>query len=133
MNQQDKRSIDTLLGIMAVLRDPVRGCPWDREQDFGSIAPYTIEEAYEVADAIERRHWDDLRSELGDLLLQAVYHAQMAEEAGHFTFEDVARGVADKMVDRHRARLAWRANTTAALATTGCGVSHESWASVLRA
>ena len=94
-------SVPRLLEIMRRLRDPETGCPWDIEQDFDTIAPYTIEEAYEVADAIERRHWDDLRSELGDLLLQAVYHAQMAEEAGHFTFEDVARGVADKMVDRH--------------------------------
>jgi ATP diphosphatase len=94
-------SMARLLEIMRRLRDPDTGCPWDIEQDFDTIAPYTIEEAYEVADAIERRHWDDLRSELGDLLLQAVYHAQMAEEAGHFSFEDVARGVADKMVDRH--------------------------------
>jgi ATP diphosphatase len=90
-----------LLEIMRRLRDPVAGCPWDIEQDFATIAPYTIEEAYEVADAIERQAWGELRGELGDLLLQAVYHAQMAEEAGHFAFADVVRDIADKMVDRH--------------------------------
>ena len=90
-----------LLAIMRRLRDPDTGCPWDLEQDFDTIAPYTVEEAYEVADAIARRDWADLRGELGDLLLQAVYHAQMADEAGHFSFDDVVRGVADKMVARH--------------------------------
>ncbi|MGI1661292.1 nucleoside triphosphate pyrophosphohydrolase [Palleronia sp. KMU-117] len=90
-----------LLEIMRRLRDPVTGCPWDIEQDFATIAPYTIEEAYEVADAIERQAWGDLKGELGDLLLQAVYHAQMADEAGHFAFDDVVRDIADKMVDRH--------------------------------
>ena len=90
-----------LLAIMRRLRDPDTGCPWDLEQDFDTIAPYTIEEAYEVADAIARRDWDGLRGELGDLLLQAVYHGQMAAEAGHFDFDDVVRGVADKMVARH--------------------------------
>ena len=93
--------LDRLREIMRRLRDPETGCPWDIEQDFRSIAPYTIEEAYEVADAIERESWDELRSELGDLLLQAVYHAQMAEEAGHFDFDDVAGAVSDKMVARH--------------------------------
>ena len=87
--------------IMRRLRDPETGCPWDIEQDFDTIAPYTIEEAYEVADAIERRAWGELRGELGDLLLQTVYHAQMAEERGLFAFEDVVRGVADKMIARH--------------------------------
>jgi ATP diphosphatase len=87
--------------IMRRLRDPMGGCPWDLEQDFASIAPYTIEEAYEVADAIERQDWPDLKGELGDLLLQSVYHAQMAEEAGHFGFDDVARTIADKMIARH--------------------------------
>ena len=87
--------------IMARLRDPSRGCPWDLEQDFDSIAPYTIEEAYEVADAIARREYGELRGELGDLLLQVVYHAQMAEEAGIFGFDDVVRDIADKMVRRH--------------------------------
>ncbi|PIE08486.1 MAG: nucleoside triphosphate pyrophosphohydrolase [Rhodobacterales bacterium] len=93
--------IDRLVEIMARLRDPEAGCPWDVAQDFASIAPYTIEEAYEVADAIEREAWDELRGELGDLLFQAVFHARMAEEAGYFDFHDVARGMADKMVARH--------------------------------
>jgi len=90
-----------LARIMARLRAPERGCPWDLEQDFDTIAPYTIEEAYEVADAIARRDWDGLKGELGDLLFQSVYHAQMAEEAGYFTLDDVLRGIADKMVARH--------------------------------
>jgi ATP diphosphatase len=90
-----------LVEIMRRLRDPQTGCPWDIEQDFASIAPYTIEEAYEVADAIERADWTDLEGELGDLLLQAVYHAQMAREAGHFGFDDVVRNISDKMVARH--------------------------------
>lgn len=93
--------IRRLLGIMARLRDPERGCPWDVEQDFASIAPYTIEEAYEVADAIERGDMGELRGELGDLLFQVVFHARMAEEAGHFDFAGVARGIADKMIRRH--------------------------------
>jgi ATP diphosphatase len=98
-----KRSpqIDRLLSIMARLRDRETGCEWDVAQDFDTIAPYTIEEAYEVADAIERRDMDDLRSELGDLLLQVVFHSQMAAEAGHFSFEDVARSISDKMQARH--------------------------------
>lgn len=86
---------------MATLRDPVRGCAWDRAQDFTTIAPYTIEEAYEVADAIERSAWSELRGELGDLLFQVVFHARVAEEAGHFTFEDVARAICEKMEARH--------------------------------
>ena len=90
-----------LARIMARLRAPEGGCPWDLEQDFASIAPYTIEEAYEVADAIARQDWDGLKGELGDLLFQSVYHAQMAEEAGYFTLDDVLRGIADKMVARH--------------------------------
>ncbi|MEY8838205.1 MazG nucleotide pyrophosphohydrolase domain-containing protein, partial [Cribrihabitans sp. XS_ASV171] len=81
--------IERLLEIMRRLRDPETGCPWDIEQDFATIAPYTIEEAYEVADAIEREAWDELKGELGDLLFQSVFHAQMAEEKGHFTFQDV--------------------------------------------
>jgi MazG family protein len=93
--------IDRLLAIMARLRDPERGCPWDQEQDFATIAPYTIEEAYEVADAIERGDIAALKDELGDLLLQVVFHARMAEEAGHFAFDDVAHAIADKMVRRH--------------------------------
>jgi MazG family protein len=97
----DSPHLRRLLAIMARLRDPSEGCPWDREQDFGTIAPYTIEEAYEVADAIARGDMRDLRDELGDLLFQVVFHARMAEEAGHFAFDDVARAIADKMERRH--------------------------------
>lgn len=96
-----ERAIDRLLTIMARLRDPDGGCPWDLEQDFSSIAPYTIEEAYEVADAIERADMDDLKDELGDLLLQVVFHARMAEEANLFAFDDVANAISDKMTRRH--------------------------------
>ncbi|MBL3596313.1 nucleoside triphosphate pyrophosphohydrolase [Rhodovulum sulfidophilum] len=96
-----KGGLPRLLEIMRRLRDPKTGCPWDIEQDFRSIAPYTIEEAYEVADAIEREAWDELEGELGDLLLQSVYHAQMGEEAGLFDFHSVADRVSDKMVARH--------------------------------
>jgi len=95
------RPIDRLLAIMARLRDPARGCPWDREQDFATIAPYTIEEAYEVADAIERGDMTALKDELGDLLFQVVFHARMAEEAGLFGFDNVAEAIADKMERRH--------------------------------
>src|SRR6185437_7261805 len=95
------RPIDRLLAIMARLRDPERGCPWDIEQNFATIAPYTIEEAYEVADAIGREDMTALKDELGDLLLQVVFHARMAEEAGLFGFEDVAAAIADKMERRH--------------------------------
>ena len=90
-----------LIEIMAALRNPETGCPWDIEQDFSTIAPYTIEEAYEVAVAIQRNDIDDLKDELGDLLLQVVFHARMAEEAGFFTFEDVAGAISEKMVRRH--------------------------------
>jgi ATP diphosphatase len=93
--------IGRLLAIMAALRTPGTGCPWDLEQTFATIAPYTLEEAHEVADAIRRQAWDELRGELGDLLFQAVYHARMAEEAGLFTFADVAAAISDKMVARH--------------------------------
>ena len=86
---------------MALLRDPERGCPWDLEQSFTTIAPYTIEEAYEVDDAIRREDWSGLREELGDLLLQVVFHAQMASEAGLFGFEEVARAISDKLERRH--------------------------------
>lgn len=95
------KTTDDLLRIMAKLRDPDGGCPWDVEQDFASIAPYTIEEAYEVADAIEQGDMDALRGELGDLLLQVVFHAQMAAEAGHFDYADVVQAVSEKMVVRH--------------------------------
>ena len=90
-----------LAAIMRRLRAPEGGCPWDLEQDFDSIAPYTIEEAYEVADAIARRDWPGLKGELGDLLFQAVYHAQMAEEAGHFSLAEVMEAIAEKMLSRH--------------------------------
>jgi ATP diphosphatase len=97
----DSHDIQTLLDIMAKLRDPESGCPWDREQDFSTIAPYTIEEAYEVADAIQHGDLGELRDELGDLLLQVVFHARMAEEAGAFAFADVVAAICDKMVRRH--------------------------------
>ncbi|MDH3581539.1 MAG: nucleoside triphosphate pyrophosphohydrolase [Hyphomicrobiales bacterium] len=97
----DKKSIGDLVAIMRALRDPETGCPWDREQTFDTIAPYTIEEAYEVADAIERSDRRDLRDELGDLLLQVVYHAQMAAEEDAFDFTDVVDGICAKMVRRH--------------------------------
>ena len=93
--------VDRLNAIMVKLRDPVGGCPWDVEQTFATIAPYTLEEAYEVADAIERGDMDDLRSELGDLLFQVVFHARMAEEQGLFAFDDVANAIADKLERRH--------------------------------
>ena len=93
--------IRRLLDIMAALRDPKTGCPWDIEQDFASIAPYTIEEAHEVEDAIQRQAWDELPGELGDLLLQVVFHAQMASEARMFDFADCAAAISDKLIFRH--------------------------------
>ena len=126
--------IQRLLEIMARLRDPDAGCPWDREQDFASIAPYTIEEAYEVADAIDRGDMADLREELGDLLLQVVFHARMAEEAGAFDFSGVVDAIAEKMERRHPhvfadARIedaeaqtqAWQAHKRAERAARGVG------------
>ena len=98
---QPSRDIGRLIEIMAALRDPKTGCPWDVQQDFGSIAPYTIEEAYEVADAIERGDLIDLKDELGDLLLQVAFHARMAQEQGAFAFEDVVEAITTKMVRRH--------------------------------
>src|SRR6266704_3111091 len=97
----DTDRLQRLLAIMARLRDPARGCPWDREQDFASIAPYTIEEAYEVAEAIERGDMAALKDELGDLLLQVVFHARMAEEQGAFDFGDVVRAITEKLLRRH--------------------------------
>ncbi len=97
----DFSEIDALLEIMRQLRDPDTGCPWDVEQTFASIAPYTIEEAYEVADAIDRGDTSALKEELGDLLLQVVFHAQMAEEDGTFGFADVVHGICQKLVRRH--------------------------------
>jgi len=93
--------VERLVSIMARLRHPITGCEWDRAQNFGSIAPYTIEEAYEVADAITRADMTDLKDELGDLLLQVVFHSQMAEEAGHFSLQDVVTAISDKMERRH--------------------------------
>ena len=95
------RDIARLIEIMAALRDPETGCPWDIEQNFATIAPYTIEEAYEVAEAIARDDMGDLRDELGDLLLQVVYHAQLAEETGAFAFADVVEAITTKMIRRH--------------------------------
>lgn len=97
----ENAGIERLLEIMRRLRDPKTGCPWDIEQDFDTIAPYTIEEAYEVADAIERRDWQELEGELGDLLLQSVYHTAMGEEQGLFSFQSVVRNISNKMVARH--------------------------------
>jgi nucleoside triphosphate diphosphatase len=94
-------ALDHLLAIMAQLRDQEHGCPWDREQDFATIAPYTIEEAYEVADAVARRDMAALKDELGDLLFQVVFHARMAEEAGLFDFAEVCAAIVDKMIRRH--------------------------------
>lgn len=94
-------ALERLLNIMATLRDPERGCPWDRAQSFASIAPYTLEEAYEVADAIERGELGELKDELGDLLFQVVFHARMAEEAGLFDFADVAEAIVAKLIRRH--------------------------------
>jgi nucleoside triphosphate diphosphatase len=101
MSEANQTPLQRLIAIMARLRHPVSGCDWDREQTFETIAPYTIEEAYEVADAIARGDLGALRDELGDLLLQVVFHARMAEEAGHFAFDDVATAVSDKLVARH--------------------------------
>ena len=101
MSDNTQPNLARLLDIMARLRDPDTGCPWDVAQSFATIAPYTIEEAYEVADAIERGDMGALKDELGDLLLQAVFHARMAEEQGLFAFDDVAGAIADKLVRRH--------------------------------
>ena len=98
---ENRPPLERLLALMGSLRDREYGCPWDVEQDYASIAPYTIEEAYEVADAIDRGDIADLRDELGDLLFQVVFHSQIAKEAGHFVFDDVARAITDKMIRRH--------------------------------
>ena len=111
-------SITRLLDIMAHLRDPVTGCPWDVEQSFASIAPYTIEEAYEVADAIDREDWTALKTELGDLLFQVVFHARMAGEDGLFEFDDVVEAISEKMVRRHPHVFADDSNVTSAAEQT---------------
>jgi NTP pyrophosphatase (non-canonical NTP hydrolase) len=107
-----RHSLADLLAIMARLRDPERGCPWDLQQDFSTIAPYTIEEAYEVADAIDRQDWHELRDELGDLLLQVVFHSQMAQEQGLFDFDDVAHAISEKCCAGIRMYLAMLATQT---------------------
>jgi ATP diphosphatase len=127
MSDSDKEPgpMAELLAVMARLRDPKSGCPWDIEQDFASIAPYTIEEAYEVAGAIEDSDWPALKEELGDLLLQVVFHARMAEERGLFDFADVAAGIADKMVRRHPHVFAGAAGIESAAAQTTAWEEHK--------
>ncbi|WP_340645858.1 nucleoside triphosphate pyrophosphohydrolase [Phenylobacterium sp.] len=109
-----ERPIDRLLAIMARLRDPAGGCEWDLEQTFATIAPYTVEEAYEVADAIERKNLTDLRDELGDLLFQVVFHSRMAQEQGVFGFDDVVLAISEKMIRRHPHVFGAEAQRTAA-------------------
>lgn len=101
LNQKDKYDISSILEILNALRDPKNGCPWDLEQTFETIAPYTLEEAYEVVDAISREDLNDLKGELGDLLFQVVYHAQIARETGAFSFSDVVTAICEKMIRRH--------------------------------
>ncbi len=120
------RDIRELLAIMARLRDPQGGCPWDLEQDFASIAPYTIEEAYEVADAIDRRDLPALKDELGDLLLQVVFHARMAEEQGAFAFGDVVAAICDKMLRRHP-------HVFGEVAVADAAAQTDSWEAIKRA
>jgi len=98
---KNKSSIKTLKNVMALLRDPKKGCPWDKEQTFESVVPFTIEEAYEVSDAVECNDMDSLKEELGDLLLQIVFHSQIAEELGHFDFDEVVEDIVQKMIRRH--------------------------------
>ncbi len=132
MTEQRGTTIQDLLDVMARLRAPVGGCPWDVEQDFATIAPYTIEEAYEVADAIQRGDMPGLKDELGDLLFQVVFHARMAEERGAFAFGDVVAAITDKMIRRHphvfgdgdirsepEQRVAWEAHKAAERAEAG--------------
>lgn len=111
---QSPDALSQLLAVMAQLRDPERGCPWDCEQDFRSIVPHTLEEAYEVADAIERGDRDDMRDELGDLLFQVVFYAQLGQEEGSFDFEAIAQGVLDKIIRRHPHVFGERQETSAA-------------------
>jgi ATP diphosphatase len=126
MSQDAKQSIDELLAIMRRLRDAQSGCPWDREQSFRTIAPYTIEEAYEVAGAIEDEDWPALKEELGDLLFQVVFHAQMADERGYFDFDDVVRAIADKMLRRHPHVFADLKGVDTAAAQTTAWEEHKS-------
>lgn len=101
MSDNTQAPIEQLLEIMATLRDPETGCPWDLKQDFASIVPHTLEEAYEVADAINQKNWDEVREELGDLLFQVIFYSQLGKEQGLFAFEDVVRGINDKLIRRH--------------------------------
>ena len=126
MTENAKRSIDELLAIMRRLRDPRVGCPWDREQTFRTIAPYTIEEAYEVAGAIEEENWPALKEELGDFLFQVVFHAQMADERGLFDFDDVVRAIVDKMLRRHPHVFAGAEGIDTASAQTTAWEEHKS-------
>jgi nucleoside triphosphate diphosphatase len=114
---KNRQGLTRLLAIMKQLRDPIAGCPWDLEQDFATIAPYTIEEAYEVADAIERKAYEELKGELGDLLLQVVFHSQIASERKLFEFGDVVDAIANKMIDRHPHVFADRSTDDAAAVT----------------
>jgi ATP diphosphatase len=145
MTEPNVPPIADLLRIMARLRDPVGGCPWDVQQDFASIAPYTIEEAYEVADAIDRGDMHDLKDELGDLLLQVVFHSRMAEEAGLFAFDDVAAAICDKMVRRHphvfadarvdgleAQTIAWEEGKRDERAAKGGDIDHSALAGIAR-
>ena len=127
MSEIEDDDVETakLLAIMKKLRDPVGGCPWDLEQNFSTIAPYTIEEAYEVSDAIERGDFEDLKDELGDLLLQVVFHARMAEETGYFAYKDVVAAICEKMVRRHPHVFEGKGGQTAA------GV-RQSWEDIKR-
>lgn len=118
-------SLDRLLAIMRTLRDPEAGCPWDLEQSFATIAPYTIEEAYEVAGAIEEENWPALKDELGDLLFQIVFHARMAEEAKLFDFQDVVAAITDKMIRRHPHVFAGRTDITTADAQVRAWEEHK--------
>ncbi|HEX4079810.1 MAG TPA: nucleoside triphosphate pyrophosphohydrolase [Rhizomicrobium sp.] len=126
MTDDEKQPIAELLAIMRQLRDPERGCPWDREQNFRTIAPYTIEEAYEVAGAIEEEDWPALKEELGDLLFQVVFHAQMADEQGLFDFADIAKAIAEKMLRRHPHVFADAAGIETASAQTIAWEDHKS-------
>lgn len=138
--------VSRLLDIMARLRDPQRGCPWDLRQTYASIVPYTLEEAYEVADAIQRGDMAELRDELGDLLFQIVFYSQIAREQGHFDFDDVARGIGDKMLRRHphvfgdaeyrdeeQLRLAWEQKKAEERAARGSGAAGSQMDGVARA
>ena len=100
-NERKNQQIDRLLEVMRILRDPIKGCPWDKEQSFASVAPFTIEEAYEVEEAIRKQDFGELKEELGDLLLQVVFHSQIAAEIGLFDFDQVVEDVCEKMISRH--------------------------------